>query len=116
MIRDHLVVLGPKLSSMYSYSNEYTSSFPGLWPRIWPHLLRLVTNGNVGQAPLGNSGTDTTVRNLQKQSYVSDGEQPRATVHKITRIVAADWQGPGSHDRAYFTLEKSATIRASLPS
>ena len=25
--------------------------FPGLWPRIWPHLLRLVTNGNVGQAP-----------------------------------------------------------------
>jgi hypothetical protein len=25
--------------------------FPGLRPRIWPHLLRLVTNGNVGQAP-----------------------------------------------------------------
>ena len=24
---------------------------PGLRPRIWPHLLRLVTNGNVGQAP-----------------------------------------------------------------
>ena len=27
--------------------------FPGLRPRIWPHLLRLVTNGNVGQAPSG---------------------------------------------------------------
>jgi len=26
--------------------------FPGLRPRIWPHLLRLVTNGNVGQAPM----------------------------------------------------------------
>ncbi len=25
--------------------------FPGLRPCIWPHLLRLVTNGNVGQAP-----------------------------------------------------------------
>jgi hypothetical protein len=25
--------------------------FPGLRPRIWPHLLRLVTNGNVGQTP-----------------------------------------------------------------
>jgi hypothetical protein len=25
--------------------------FPGLRPRIWPHLVRLVTNGNVGQAP-----------------------------------------------------------------
>src|SRR4029077_390710 len=25
--------------------------FPGLRPRIWPHLLRLVTKGNVGQAP-----------------------------------------------------------------
>ena len=25
--------------------------FQGLRPRIWPHLLRLVTNGNVGQAP-----------------------------------------------------------------
>ena len=25
--------------------------FRGLRPRIWPHLLRLVTNGNVGQAP-----------------------------------------------------------------
>jgi hypothetical protein len=25
--------------------------FPGLRPRIWPHLLRLVTNGNVEQAP-----------------------------------------------------------------
>jgi hypothetical protein len=25
--------------------------FLGLRPRIWPHLLRLVTNGNVGQAP-----------------------------------------------------------------
>ena len=25
--------------------------FPGLRPRIWPHLLRLVTNGNIGQAP-----------------------------------------------------------------
>ena len=27
--------------------------FPGLRPRIWPQLLRLVTNGNVGQAPSG---------------------------------------------------------------
>ena len=27
--------------------------FPGLRPRIWSHLLRLVTNGNVGQAPSG---------------------------------------------------------------
>jgi hypothetical protein len=26
-------------------------SASGLRPRIWPHLLRLVTNGNVGQAP-----------------------------------------------------------------
>ena len=26
--------------------------FPGLRPRIWPHLLGLVTNGNVGQAPM----------------------------------------------------------------
>ena len=25
--------------------------FPGLRPCIWPHLLRLVTNGNAGQAP-----------------------------------------------------------------
>jgi plastocyanin len=25
--------------------------FQGLRPCIWPHLLRLVTNGNVGQAP-----------------------------------------------------------------
>ncbi len=25
--------------------------FSGLRPRIWPHLLRLVTNPNVGQAP-----------------------------------------------------------------
>ena len=25
--------------------------FPGLRPCTWPHLLRLVTNGNVGQAP-----------------------------------------------------------------
>ncbi len=25
--------------------------FPGLRPRSWPHLLRLVTNGTVGQAP-----------------------------------------------------------------
>ena len=25
--------------------------FPGLWPRICLPLLRLVTNGNVGQAP-----------------------------------------------------------------
>jgi hypothetical protein len=29
---------------------------------------------------------------------------------------AADWQGPGSKECAYFTLEKSATILASLPS
>jgi hypothetical protein len=27
--------------------------FPGLRPCIWPHLLRLVTNDNAGQAPLG---------------------------------------------------------------
>jgi subtilisin family serine protease len=26
--------------------------FPGLRPCVWPHLLRLVTNGNVGQAPV----------------------------------------------------------------
>ena len=50
------------------YSCEYTSSFPGLRPRIWPHLLHLVTNGNVGQAPHGNSSTGTTVRNLQKRN------------------------------------------------
>jgi hypothetical protein len=25
--------------------------FPGLRPRVWPHLLHLVTNSNVGQAP-----------------------------------------------------------------
>src|SRR5467141_2727819 len=33
--------------------------FSGLWPRIWPHLLRLITNSNVGQAPslLGCGGT-----------------------------------------------------------
>jgi hypothetical protein len=29
---------------------------------------------------------------------------------------AADWQGSGSKECAYFTLEKSATILASLPS
>ena len=28
--------------------------FPGLGPRIWPHLPRLVTTGNVGQAPSQN--------------------------------------------------------------
>ncbi len=27
------------------------SVFHGLAPLIWPHLFRLVTNGNVGQAP-----------------------------------------------------------------
>ena len=28
--------------------------FPNLQPRIWPHLLRLVTNGNVGQVSSNN--------------------------------------------------------------
>ena len=33
-----------------------------------------------------------------------------------TGAVSADWQGPGSKECAYFTLEKSATILASFPS
>jgi hypothetical protein len=34
-------------------------SISGLRPRIWPHLLRLVTNGNVGQAPKPRGFPDT---------------------------------------------------------
>ena len=33
--------------------------FPGLRPRIWPHPLRLVTKGNVGQAPRNNKPANT---------------------------------------------------------
>jgi hypothetical protein len=50
------------------------------------------------------------------RSAAERGEQPQATVRKITRIVAADWHGTGSKECAYFTLEKSATILASFPS
>jgi hypothetical protein len=39
------VVLGPLPRTV----KRGTAS--GLSPRIWPHLLRLVTNGNGGQAP-----------------------------------------------------------------
>jgi len=38
--------------------------FPGLRPRIWPHLLRLVTNGNVGQAPSLNHSRSRDIHDL----------------------------------------------------
>jgi hypothetical protein len=44
------VVLGPKKSS--TYSSEYASGFSGSAASHLADLLRLVTNGNVGQAPV----------------------------------------------------------------
>jgi hypothetical protein len=43
--------------------------FPGLRPRIWPHLLRLVTKGNVGQAPchLVSSSVEMKLALAQKE-------------------------------------------------
>jgi hypothetical protein len=51
--------------------------FPGLRPRIWPHLLRLVTNGNVGQAPchLVSSFVEMKLALLQE-------EESQRTVHR----------------------------------
>jgi hypothetical protein len=53
---------------------------------------------------------------LQRQDQVSGRKQPCATTCQITRIVAAGWHWTGSEDGVYFTLEKSATILASVPS
>ena len=48
-IHDHLRRFGPKNPQRFQANTPPV--FPGLRPRIWPPLLRLVTNGNVGQAP-----------------------------------------------------------------
>ena len=39
--------------------------FPGLRPRIWSHLLRLVTNGNVGQAPCEKNQSHSAHKQLR---------------------------------------------------
>ena len=49
-IRDHLRRTRPEKNPQRIPANT-PPVFPGLRPRIWPHLLRLVTNGNIGQAP-----------------------------------------------------------------
>jgi len=49
-IRDHLRRARPEKNPHCIPANT-PPVFPGLRPRIWPHLLRLVTNGNVGQTP-----------------------------------------------------------------
>ena len=42
--------------------------------------------------------------------------QPLTTAQQTVETVVAGWQGVGSKDGAYFTLEKSAAILASFPS
>jgi hypothetical protein len=53
------------------------------------------------------------------QTYQEDEHDTYKLPGKLkepTGAVAADWQGPGSKECTYFTLEKSATILASFPS
>ena len=56
-IHDHLRRARPEKNPQWIPANT-PPVFPGLRPRIWPHLLRLVTNGNVGQAPRKTANYD----------------------------------------------------------
>ena len=73
--------------------------FPGLWPRIWPHLVRLVTNGNVGQAPNQNPvvrsidiGVVRLCERLLHHDPPTDEEvrQAREWVERETKAAVAD--------------------------
>ena len=54
------------------YSSEYTSGFSGPAASIWPHFLRLVTNGNVGQAPRRQKDVPTKENTtIQKETFTT---------------------------------------------
>ena len=54
---------------------------------------------------------DQTYHEYEHDTYKLPGK-----LKEPTGAFAADWQGPGSNECAYFTLEKSAAILASFPS
>jgi len=79
--------------------NRETRVSPGADPRIWPHLLRLVTNGNVGQAPSQNSvvrsidrGVVRLCERLLHHDPPTDEEvhQAREWVARETKAAVAD--------------------------
>ena len=73
----------------------------------------MIDNQPDGGFPIYILDTGDILYTMEDKNHVEYWE---ATVHQIAGAVAADWQGTGSKDGAYFTLEKSAAILASFPS
>jgi len=55
-----------------------------LRPRIWPQVLRLVTNGDVGQAP---SPADALVQGLSPSQLCWNYADPSSTRRYATEVV-----------------------------
>ena len=100
--------------------------FPGLRPRIWPHLPRLVTNGNVGQAPNQNPvvrSIDVGVVRLRERLLHHDPptedevRQAREWIARETKVAVA---GMDNYQTATFvgtagTITSLAAMAQKLP-
>ena len=100
--------------------------FPGLRPRIWPHLLRLVTNGNVEQAPsqsLVVRSIDIGVVRVCERLLHHDpptGEEVHQAREWIAQETKAAVAGMGNHHTATFvgtvgTITSLAAMAQKLP-